>query len=1313
MGFDKRVAPILIATVVLTTCQGTEAPQGLRQTAPSGGPVVVFDLFARPLPEVPLPNDIATRPDASSPTGRRLNASMIAPTGFERSVRQTLDSLDGWGTFAPISVKFEPVDQLLDMGNILRRHANDNFTFANDALYVIDIDPDSPGFGRPVPVDLGEGNFPWNLENPSDHFDNDPREDTTTLLFDTTYEDTNGNGELDLCEDTNHNGYADPGEDRDLDGEVFIAEPDINQNGVLDPEEDLNGNRRFDCSEDTDFDGHLDIPNLYCGDGADGSRIPAWECPDVVHTSPGGEVVIDAEEAWVTLWYEQETNTLIIQPLVPLAERTTYAVVLSNRLMDEAGRPVSSPFPAIHHVDQTEALRPLAGILSDHPDLYGDLTIEDVRFAWTFTTQSIIGDYRDVREGLYGRGPLSELADEFPTDITIDPLHGCPRNIECDLPENRYTIWARTTDGEQGLLDVVGRLLGQLDVGLGVDEDTVDMVIDPYDAVNYFALLRFRSPNFLDNDGASEDQDGDGRLDANEDLGNGILDPGEDLDGDGHLDDDEDVNHNGILDDDEDLDGDGRLDAEEDLGNGELDPGEDTDFDNHLDVDEDVNGNGILDGEEGIFDFDFSSGRFPHGSHTVTAFLAVPRADPERGIEPPFPVVLYNHGYGFLRIEALILAAYLARHGIATIGVDAVHHGLGGLEPVLVEMVTSIFETENLGPFGEALTTDRARDLNGDGVEDSGADYVTADIVRTRDLVRQTSIDLSQLIRIVRSFDGERLSSQDLDEDGELELAGDFDADGIVDIGGPDADFFVTGNSLGGIHSTVYAGLEPAIVATAPLSGGGQLSGVGLRSSLGSVQAAVTLPMVGPLIVTNPAERHFDFIGCGSDEDCPGTGTCRGGICRCESDRDCVGHSGSRCMQGTERMLPDGDVCAQRADTECAMDQISARFVVNNLNVDMGMEFACLDLDEIQPGDTLVARNLTNGEEDCFVAWPEGRSRLHIPSDRLDHVRLTIYEGEVLEEGLPCTIQEDSAVRLVIDEFEVDATFQQITWTAGDDLQIPARGFGLHRATPSTRRFASVAQILVDPSDPVNLARHHFLAPADFGDETQRACTLNVSTVGDEDVSISTGIAIARAAGIIDFHRLDPRLADASHPEGRTHNRYLIDHGVITGLYRLSPYRRASDGRQINFDADDFDRAASPPEPGWDGDGLDVPSTATPLRAWRAVIDGDVCTCIDASGEHDCTWPGDTVGPIEMVRCPGGVAALALPYFKTHGSHALLPEMEGDFNVYAFMANMIGHFFATRGTELRWNLCMESNTCTVEDDGFYTPPVIPMLDDGE
>jgi hypothetical protein len=127
---------------------------------------------------------------------------------------------------------------------------------------------------------------------------------------------------------------------------------------------------------------------------------------------------------------------------------------------------------------------------------------------------------------------------------------------------------------------------------------------------------------------------------------------------------------------------------------------------------------------------------------------------------------------------------------------------------------------------------------------------------------------------------------------------------------------------------------------------------------------------------------------------------------------------------------------------------------------------------------------------------------------------------------------------------------------------------------------------------------------------------------------------------------------------------------------------------------------------GWTGDELGAPSDEVPLRAWAPTIPGETCTCIDASGEHDCTWPGDTVGPLEMVRCDGGVSALIMPYIRVDGEHGFaLPEPWAPFDIHSFMINQLGYYFQTGGTELRYDVCLATSTCTVEENGFYTPPM--------
>ena len=57
--------------VWLFACGGSQ-PEGWLPAEKTGGPTVQYDLTAEPLPEIPLPNDQATRLDPTTATGRRL-----------------------------------------------------------------------------------------------------------------------------------------------------------------------------------------------------------------------------------------------------------------------------------------------------------------------------------------------------------------------------------------------------------------------------------------------------------------------------------------------------------------------------------------------------------------------------------------------------------------------------------------------------------------------------------------------------------------------------------------------------------------------------------------------------------------------------------------------------------------------------------------------------------------------------------------------------------------------------------------------------------------------------------------------------------------------------------------------------------------------------------------------------------------------------------------------------------------------------------------------------------------------------------------
>ena len=193
----RSASSLLLCLATGCTDAFTARPAGLVESTATEGPKVVFDLDARPLPEIPFPNDLATRPDPESPTGRRLNLSLLGPTLLESEVRAKADALDGFGTFAPITVSF---DAAIDAPALRALHLDRDPT--NDGVYLVDVDPQSPDFGTLVPVDLGyyaelpdalrpndtyaspkTGRFASALDEPNNYFPFDPRAGTSTLLF--------------------------------------------------------------------------------------------------------------------------------------------------------------------------------------------------------------------------------------------------------------------------------------------------------------------------------------------------------------------------------------------------------------------------------------------------------------------------------------------------------------------------------------------------------------------------------------------------------------------------------------------------------------------------------------------------------------------------------------------------------------------------------------------------------------------------------------------------------------------------------------------------------------------------------------------------------------------------------------------------------------------------------------------------------------------------------------------------------------------------------------------------------------------------
>lgn len=977
-------AVLLTAALFGAACE-SESPAGLAQTPAGTGAQVRFDTFHKPLPDIPLPNDFATRFDATSPTLRRINASMVAPTVWEQKTRRDLDDISGWGTLAPVTVSF---DAPLDVENILTRHG-DRYAPENDVLLVIDLTDGSPDRCKPMPMDLGAGLFPLALDR-ADYYPDDPRGQLGQLIFEEVEEDLNGNG-------------------------------------VLDP------------GEDTDMDGVLDHPNTR-----------------------------SATDKTLLNFYERETNTLIAKPVMPLREATTYAVVLTRHLLDAKGQPVRSPFAFVNHAGQTEALAPLPGCLKSL-----GLGTSDVAFAWTFTTQAWTPPFVAVRDGLYGIGPFKRLATEFPAEMNLMDLREQPEGAYPKIvPGAQYTPLAEKIYGEFGPTN---------------KKDELAAFFESFDFIDFNAVGTIDSPQFFQ------------RLDA-----------------------------------------DGKQ----------------------------------LPLTDQVWRFDAASGKAFVRSEGVNFWLMVPKF--RKG---PAPVAIFVHGHGSTKFDAMNFGGFLARYGIATMGIDAVSHGVD-IEPVMQAIVMAQFKGAGLEGMAKAILAGRALDQNADGKLDSGVDFWTSYIFHTRDAVRQSTVDIMQVVRTLASFDGKRRWKYDANGDGEDDLAGDFDGDGTVDVGG-EAPVHMVGGSLGGIMSSMLAGMEPKIETAVSIIAGGVLGEVGTRSSLGGVRDAMILRMMGPLMLVRDGKLYQAF--------------------------------------------PD---------------------LVDYKEIEVG------DMPELTPGKIAVIENVTTGEHRCARVQPNGHLRVAVSSDRGDLLRLSLFDEELpSKEREGCEMVGTPA--LVVDKFSKGFKYAKEEFAAGSPLVALGDGFGLRRGNPELRRMLGIAQVALDGADPANAAPFiHRDRELTYGTgETVGSRILYMNTLGDPGVPTATGVALGRAAGLINFRDVDARY-------GKTVQQLLVDVGLVEGVDGTKRYTDKA-GKGVLMDVDNLANLV----PG--GDGFDQPRLDPPLRILR---------------DNDSKV--------------GGKSAMLFPNMTPHGTHGFpVPSPTKNFDMGSLLINMLGRYMATHGTELDFDLCQLDWSC--------------------
>ena len=184
----------------------------------------------------------------------------------------------------------------------------------------------------------------------------------------------------------------------------------------------------------------------------------------------------------------------------------------------------------------------------------------------------------------------------------------------------------------------------------------------------------------------------------------------------------------------------------------------------------------------------------PSANSTIQFHAFVPSSPMPPG---GYPVMIFGHGFESNAFATpTLVASTFAKAGFATLAINAVGHGYGP---------QSVIELAQQG----GVVTDfpgggRGMDLNGDGQIDSaeGCFLAWPYPVEVRDCMRQTVVDLMQLVSLVRS----RVA---------IEPSGDLKFDG--------GKIYYAGGSLGSMYGTMLLSVDSRVRAAAFSVGGGSI----------------------------------------------------------------------------------------------------------------------------------------------------------------------------------------------------------------------------------------------------------------------------------------------------------------------------------------------------------------------------------------------------------------------------------------------------------------------------------------------------------
>jgi hypothetical protein len=1251
-SWRKTVCGLFLLSLLcwISSClsgQDVESPlgEGLEVVQDPGGTRIKFDPLAHPMPEIPFPNDIATTMDPASRTGRRLNIRMHAPTLLEQDVRNNLNGLDGFGTFSPITVSFErPLD--------LR-------TVRAENIRLINIDPDSPRYGEEIPMDFPPHDLP---ELSSDH----PDWTAFPLIIEGTEnsEQHPGPGLMDF-------GYF-----------HFDSHWHVNNLMMEGNEEDKDCDGEMDPGEDRDFDGVLDHPNIAYAScynracfsrGTDGAWVSPYPevCPDP-DVPPYNEWDENAPEKVLdnklVTNFEYQTNTLILRPLVAMDQRTTYAVVLTRGLRDIDGNPIRSPFPYINHAAQTKQLLALKGLLPSLPE--NPLALQDLAFAWCFTTQTITETLETIRDGLKGRGSMAYLAERFPPELDAILDHGVCELGDCageGRGPNTYII--RPAAMEQ-LFSIVMTAMTFSWINMSDLIPMIETLISTnLDYVDYFVVGWFTVPNFLDGPDSNFDLDvnsGRARV-KGEQVPFWLTVPKS------------------------------RKDLEPPVASWYPDPPFPVAFYGH----------------------GYSGAKFEalgFACHLARFGLAT------------FAIDETGHGPSGELEDLVNVLDKLAEINGEQMSLDEILNMLGPLKGLVLRMLADLVDTydpsiddpnqlydfctrewKNDDPkaktcrepgecpakcmvvqftetplFQGAFLSGRAIDQTGDGVRDSGVDFWTARSFHTRDIVRQAVVDYLQSLRLLRSFDGVRRWAFDVNGDGVPEKAGDFNADGIVDIGGlcapdytacsaedpdcvpdltsctdpddPDDDrrqnYSGMGQSMGAFIVSLLQAVEPAMTAIAPISGGAGLMDIGMRTSNEGVREAVYLEVMGPMLI----------------------GGTKGDMCRRWTYYDvCLDDDGFNGVEDGDWML--------------AFDALDG-------NLEKIWPISKMP-GTLKLGDRIVVRNLVNGEESVGGVISFGKDggreitgfRVNIPADKGDLLQVEVFDGQTNEK----------------------------VWEA--ETRSIGKGYGYKRNSPDLRRMMGLSQMILDPADPANYAPHYFWDP--LPGMKPKAALIN-HTLGDMKVPIGTGLTLNRAARILDYQT--PQEAYA----GDTENQVMVKHWLPEAIPRIHRFSNqglgdyfdpdnlgANDSGDGERDYDDDCNRNKYPSPTYPGNECDLHVLNEPH-----LMDEPAYEQAGAGNSYDTKYFRKTFVTPGLESRNGGKgqkSGMRLPNImvydfamKSEDRHGIfLSAPTKPFNLDQYMIYLIGRYFQTRGSDLPGSLKSDNASCLENQKDEDGNPVNP------